>query len=520
MTQVTIQGTASAGYWGSTATPTIPIPACTDTHQQLLILTWDAGGSVSAPTISGWEKAETYISGEYNRMAVYKRAPSGGAAAGNLNPTFAAATYGMYWCASFNGSIPSISLSTDAAWTNPKTVAGNTAADDESLHVLAMTSGSWPRTVLAVSGYAEVSDSFIYTSLGGAWIAVLTKAVSSGAVASTSWPITEEDGTTAAGTPSMLLNVVLSPLPSGGGSGSIEVDADFPLPGVSIAAAGGNLGIGEAMTVTATVVDQFGAALRNATVGVGSAAGGVYTSSVPAVTNADGETSFTVTGAAEGTAAIVCSVGTSYSNELTVTVIQAPSNVPLADDEEDFEMQIKKDESIASRRIVYFGAANSVDGSAYTSTLSGSDIKISKAGGAEADSAGVATHIATGTYKYEFAASEIDTYGEVSLRVAKSGLVNSRRTVQVVAFDPCDPDAMGVARISGVESAVLDAADGIETGLTLRQALRGFAAVIAGLTTGAGTGTEVFRAMKSNSKPRVTTTMTGANRTGITLDLD
>ncbi len=191
-------------------------------------------------------------------------------------------------------------------------------------------------------------------------------------------------------------------------------------------------------------------------------------------------------------------------------------------------MFIKQSESTAARRTFYFTATNTADDSAYTGALSGADLKISKAGGAEASSAGTATHIATGLFKYEATAGECDTLGELCLRVAKSGLYNDVRVKTVVPWDPFNASSLGLTNIDApistrstlTAAALLDLADGIETGLTPRQALRLIASVIAGLTTGAGTNTEVFRASKSNSKPRATYTITGANRTAVTLDLD
>lgn len=191
-------------------------------------------------------------------------------------------------------------------------------------------------------------------------------------------------------------------------------------------------------------------------------------------------------------------------------------------------MFIKQSESTAARRTFYFTATNTADGSAYTGTLSGADLKISKAGGAEASSAGTATHIATGLFKYEATSSECDTLGELCLRVAKAGLYNDVRVKTVVPWDPYSASSLGLSNLDAAVSTrstltaatLLDLADGIETGLTPRQALRLIASVIAGLTTGAGTNTEVFRASKSNSKPRATYTITGANRTAVTLDLD
>lgn len=191
-------------------------------------------------------------------------------------------------------------------------------------------------------------------------------------------------------------------------------------------------------------------------------------------------------------------------------------------------MFIKQSESTAARRTFYFTATNTADDSAYTGALSGADLKISKAGGAEASSAGTATHIATGLFKYEATAGECDTLGELCLRVAKSGLYNDVRVKTVVPWDPFNASSLGLTNIDApistrstlTAAALLDLADGIETGLTPRQALRLIASVIAGLTTGAGTNTEVFRASKSNIKPRATYTITGANRTAVTLDLD
>lgn len=47
-----------------------------------------------------------------------------------------------------------------------------------------------------------------------------------------------------------------------------------------------------------------------------------------------------------------------------------------------------------------------------------------------------ATHIATGLYKYELAAAEVNTLGELSIRLAKTGVYNDVRVVNIVAFDP------------------------------------------------------------------------------------
>lgn len=67
--------------------------------------------------------------------------------------------------------------------------------------------------------------------------------------------------------------------------------------------------------------------------------------------------------------------------------------------------------------------------------------------------------------------------------------------------------------------ALLDRADAIETGVTLRQALRLKLAVLVGRLTGAGTGTEAFRNAVADDKPRVIATVdANGNRSAITTD--
>lgn len=75
---------------------------------------------------------------------------------------------------------------------------------------------------------------------------------------------------------------------------------------------------------------------------------------------------------------------------------------------------------------------------------------------------------------------------------------------------------------SQVEAAVMDTANGIETGLTMRQAMRVTTSMVAGVRTGVGTTTEVYRSAVSNSTARVTfafPSTTNANPSTITYSL-
>lgn len=194
-------------------------------------------------------------------------------------------------------------------------------------------------------------------------------------------------------------------------------------------------------------------------------------------------------------------------------------------------MLIKQSESTAARRTIYFTAVET-DDTSYESTLSGADIRISKAGGSEADSLGTATHIATGLFKYVFDTTEVDTVGEVSVRLAKSGVYNDVRVVNIVAFDPYSATSLGLTNLDAtVSSRVaaadyeaiddwLDSADSVETGLTLRGFFRLAGAVLFGKSSGAGSGTETFRSAVADGKVRVTSTISSNNRTAVTTDTD
>ena len=194
-------------------------------------------------------------------------------------------------------------------------------------------------------------------------------------------------------------------------------------------------------------------------------------------------------------------------------------------------MLIKQSESTAARRTIYFTAVET-DDTSYESTLSGADIRISKAGGSEANSLGTATHIATGLFKYVFDTTEVDTVGEVSVRLAKSGVYNDVRVVNIVAFDPYSATSLGLTNLDAtVSSRVaaadyeaiddwLDSADSVETGLTLRGFFRLAGAVLFGKSAGAGSGTETFRSAVADGKVRVTSTISSNNRTAVTTDTD
>lgn len=100
-------------------------------------------------------------------------------------------------------------------------------------------------------------------------------------------------------------------------------------------------------------------------------------------------------------------------------------------------------------------------------------------------------------------------------------------TVAGVATASVVAEAIGdTSRVSDLPTAaanateLLDQAAGVETGLTVRNALRLALAALAGKLSGAATTTVVIRNAVADSKDRITATVdTSGNRSAITVDL-
>ncbi len=93
-------------------------------------------------------------------------------------------------------------------------------------------------------------------------------------------------------------------------------------------------------------------------------------------------------------------------------------------------------------------------------------------------------------------------------------------TAAAIATGAIDADALAADAGTELAAALLDLADAVETGLSVRGALRLALAALAAKLSGAGTGTEVFRNAVADSKPRLTATCDASgNRTAIVSDV-
>jgi hypothetical protein len=323
----------TSGAWDTaTVTGVVSTPAGTDGQRQLLVLAFSNGSAVSAPTITGWTlEGQNHIATRQNRMATYTRVVSGTATAGAISVGFSATVEANFYCASVSGTVGTPSVSTDTSWLNDRVIPANTATANNSLHMVAIATASYPRTIRTVTGYTEAVDAYQFTGDGsiGLGLHVLRRSgITAGAVSSISVPMYDYTNTTTTGDQTVYMNVVYSPFVTSVGEGNFTVTAEWPVPSVitPIRTTGGDLAVGATDVVTVTVQDQYGDAIRNATVAVGAASGGVYTVATVPATNTAGASVFTITGAVAGTAALVPAVGPYYGDQIDVTVTQAVSN--------------------------------------------------------------------------------------------------------------------------------------------------------------------------------------------------
>jgi hypothetical protein len=122
---------------------------------------------------------------------------------------------------------------------------------------------------------------------------------------------------------------------------------------------------------------------------------------------------------------------------------------------------LQQSSATAAQRRWYFGCVDDTDGvSAETGlTFSGSELQLSKAGGAFANFAGTVTELSDGLYMYEATAGELDTLGVLAFKVEKTGVRTMLNLVgQVVAWNPYAGTGLSAAITSIAASAINAAA--------------------------------------------------------------
>jgi hypothetical protein len=123
--------------------------------------------------------------------------------------------------------------------------------------------------------------------------------------------------------------------------------------------------------------------------------------------------------------------------------------------------------------------------------------------------------------KVDTAAILVDTGTTLDVRIP-AALVGGRMdsSVGAMAANVLTASALATDAANEIADALLDRADAVETGLTLRGVLRLMGAACAGLASGLATATAVYRNAVQDSKARITATVdANGNRTAITWDV-
>lgn len=147
-------------------------------------------------------------------------------------------------------------------------------------------------------------------------------------------------------------------------------------------------------------------------------------------------------------------------------------------------------------------------------------VTVSKDGGAFGSPGGALTQITGNFYKLALTTGDTDTLGDLYYKFSDSviGIVvpNGSVSDQIIT----GAVALTSAERTTLAGAILDLANGVETSLTLRQAMRLIAAANAGKLSGAATTTVVVRNAVGDSKDRITATVdSNGNRSAVVLDL-
>lgn len=163
-------------------------------------------------------------------------------------------------------------------------------------------------------------------------------------------------------------------------------------------------------------------------------------------------------------------------------------------------------------------------------TIANTDIKLRANGTTLSNkNSGGGTHQVNGMYSVTWDATDTANVGELfySVKVTDAMQVfGSYTVVEEAVYDAMFASSAAMASTltsterDAVADALLDRSNGVETGLTPRNAMRLIAAACAGKLSGAATTTVVVRNAIADSKNRISATVDAdGNRSAITTDL-
>lgn len=173
-------------------------------------------------------------------------------------------------------------------------------------------------------------------------------------------------------------------------------------------------------------------------------------------------------------------------------------------------MYIRQSEATASRRRVLFVCVDSAGDPVTGATFSASEIRITKNGGTEANSAGSVTEIAGGEYYYTATQEEVDTLGFFAGRIVKVGIAPNTFAVQVVDTELTSAETANAVLNATASSHNVGGSIGALINGTLQSS--GASAVLNGLRRNTAFNNYMFKMVAADMKTPVTGASVTATR--------
>ncbi|WP_299076535.1 hypothetical protein [uncultured Paraglaciecola sp.] len=174
----------------NTALVELPTPAGVSGERQVLFLSFVGDGTAifGFPTLSGWTLEDTgVVDLGPNKLAVYTRALTSNVSQSTVTAEFFGNTSGYSASYTMDGLFPgTIQVVSDSSFGATKTLAAKTFGSADSLHVVALISGKYPRRFGALSGHLKLDEFHNFHGDGGYCLGVYyeyaTQAESTGTV--------------------------------------------------------------------------------------------------------------------------------------------------------------------------------------------------------------------------------------------------------------------------------------------------------------------------------------------------
>lgn len=209
-------------------------------------------------------------------------------------------------------------------------------------------------------------------------------------------------------------------------------------------------------------------------------------------------------------------------------LIDEDTTIASTSDSEEYAVTITATGMAPVHRVIELYRRDTTSGQTLTVTSGVGTANSTQIGGQTASASGTVTfpnatlasttNITAGTIT---TATNVTTVNGLAANViTATSIASNAITAAKIATDAIGAAQLATDAVTEIATGLLDTSNGIETGLTPRQAWRVIAAACAGKASGLDTTTAVYRNAQADSVDRITATVdTNGNRTAVTLNL-